>query len=88
MLSESVSNALMLTGGSSVEGTANFVEMMDKWFDCLNVHNFSHGVHARKPFQMPYGNGKDKRLTVRGNKLYTHSCSFYLTRCHYFAVVA
>ena len=30
---------------NSTEGTASFVEMMDKLFDCMNVHNFSHGVH-------------------------------------------
>ena len=64
MLSESVSNALTLTGGSTVEETAKFVNLMDKFFDCMNVHNFSHGVQARKPFQMPYRSGKDKRLQV------------------------
>ena len=68
VLSESVSNALTLTGGSSVEETAKFVKLMDKFFDCMNVHNFSHGVQARKPFQVPYRSGKDKRLEVCGNR--------------------
>ena len=64
MLSESVSKALVLTGGSPVEETAKFVDLMDKFFDCLNVHNYSHGFRARKPFQLPYRSGKDKRLQV------------------------
>lgn len=67
VLSESVSKALKLTGGSSVDETARLVEYMDKFFDALNVHNFSHGIHARKPFQMPYRSGKDKRVEVCGN---------------------
>ena len=64
VLSESVSKALKFSGNSSVEETARFVELMDKMFDCLNVHNFSHGIHARKPFQMPYRSVKDSRLQV------------------------
>lgn len=39
---------------NSIKGTASFVEMIDKFFDCMNVHNFSHGVHEHKHFQMPY----------------------------------
>lgn len=64
VLSESVSKALKFSGDSSVEETARFVELMDKMFDCLNVHNFSHGFHARKPFQLPYRSAKDSRLQV------------------------
>ena len=61
VLSESVSKALVLTGGSPVEETAKFVDLMDKFFDCLNVHNYSHGFRARKPFQLPYRSGQDKK---------------------------
>ncbi len=64
MLSETVSNALKLLGGEEASETANFVEMMDKFFDALNVHNYTHGLHARKQFQMPYISVKDKRLKV------------------------
>ena len=38
VLSELVSKALVFTGGSPVEETAKFVDLMDKFFDCLNVH--------------------------------------------------
>jgi hypothetical protein len=54
-LSESVSNALKLTGGNSdSQETAKSVKLMDKFFDCIYAHNFSHGVQAHKPFQIPY----------------------------------
>ena len=64
MLSESVSKALKLLGGEEASETSKFVEMMDKFFDCLNVHNYTHGLHARKQFQMPYISTKDKRIKV------------------------
>ena len=38
--------------------------MVDKFFDALNVHNYTHGVHSRKRFQMPYTSGEDMRLKV------------------------
>ena len=37
---ETVSKAL--TGGSEVEETAQLAEKMDKFFDCLYVHNYTH----------------------------------------------
>ena len=64
MLSESVSKALQLTGGPEVAETVHFVSLMDKFFDALNVSNYTHGVHKRKPFQLPYLSGNDKRLEV------------------------
>ena len=39
-MSESVAKALTLTGGPEVEGTAEFVDIFDKYFDILNVSNF------------------------------------------------
>lgn len=65
VLSESVSKALQLTGGDEAVETARFVNMMDKFFDALNVHNYTHGIHARKEFQMPYTTSKDKRVKVK-----------------------
>lgn len=38
--------------------------MADKLFDTLNVHNYSHGATARKPFQMPFTSHEDWRLKV------------------------
>ena len=64
VLSESVSKALTLTGGDEVEETSRLILMMDKFFDCVNVHNFTHGLYARKPFQMPYWSAEDPRLKV------------------------
>ncbi len=64
VLSESVSKALELTGGEEASETARFIGMVDKFFDAVNVHNYTHGVHSRKTFQMPYTSGKDVRLKV------------------------
>ena len=64
MLSETVSRALQLTGGREASETAKFVEMMDKLFDSMNVHNYTEGVHKRKRFQMPYTISEDMRLRV------------------------
>eukprot|EP00731_Ephydatia_muelleri_P009106 Em0004g1444a len=62
VLSESVSQALHLTGGDEVSETAHFIGMMDRFFDALNVHNFSNGSKALKPFQLPYTSATDFRL--------------------------
>ena len=64
VLSESVSKALQLTSGEEAYETAHFVGMLDKFFDAVNVHNYSHGVHSRKMFQMPYTSSKDWHLKV------------------------
>ncbi len=64
VLSESVSKALTLRGGEAVEGTACFLLLMDKFFDCTNVKNYSAGARSRKPFQLPYLSAEDERLTV------------------------
>eukprot|EP00731_Ephydatia_muelleri_P023298 Em0015g881a len=62
VLSESVSKALVLFCGDECNETSQFVEMMDKFFDALNVHNYSHGSQALKPFQLPYTSREDPRL--------------------------
>ena len=64
MLSESASKALTLRGGHETEETARFILMMDKFFDCVNVRNFTHGIRAAKPFQMPYWGSDDQRVKV------------------------
>ena len=50
-MSSSVAKALRLTGGDEAVETANFVEIVDKLFDCLNVSSMSKG---RKAFALPY----------------------------------
>ena len=68
MLSESVSKALHLTGGEETSETARFVGMVDKFFDCLNVHNYTHGRHSRKENQFPYTSAEDSRREVNAEK--------------------
>ena len=68
VLSESVSKALTLRGGESAEGTARFLLLMDKFFDCANVKNYSAGVKSCKPFQLSYTSAKHERLKVRLTK--------------------
>ena len=63
VLSNSVAQALRLTGGEEMTETAKFADMFDKLFDCLNVSNFSEGKKARKPFKDPWRKG-DRRLKV------------------------
>ena len=63
-----MSKALSLVGGESAKETAKFVAIMDKFFDTLNVTNFTNGKRKRKPFQDPYRSASDFRLTV--NKYY------------------
>lgn len=56
--------ALVATGGEAAQGTAHFVMMFDRFFDCLNVNSFTAGRQKRKPFQSPYRSGTDFRLKV------------------------
>ena len=46
VLSESVSKALVLTGGQEAQETAKFVALIDKFFDI----NFTNGTRNHKPF--------------------------------------
>ena len=64
MLSESVVGALRKGSTEDTVETIRFVEMMDRFFDCLNVNNFSTSKEKIKPFQSPYTSAKDFRLTV------------------------
>lgn len=64
MLSNSVVAALKLTGGPGAEGTAKFIEMADKFFDCLNVANLNEGKEKWKKFREPYTSPDDERLKV------------------------
>jgi hypothetical protein len=62
VLSESVGKAIELTGGPATEETSKFILMFDKFFDILNVSNFTNWKRHRKPFQKPYSNSQDERL--------------------------
>ena len=52
------------TGGDEVSETVKFVRNMDRFFDCLNVSNFTTGYHKRKVYQNPYTSKNDFRLKV------------------------
>ena len=53
-----------MTGMTEVQGTAEFVLMFDKFFDALNVSNFTNGTRYKKDFLHPYRHKEDKRLNV------------------------
>ena len=63
-MSETVSKALLLTGGSEAFETSLFIGKVDKFFDALNVSSYTKGLKARKPFQKPYVSKDDSRLQV------------------------
>ena len=63
-MSETVSKALLLTGGNEAFETSVFIGKVDQFFDALNVTNYTKGIKARKPFQKPYFNKDDPRLEV------------------------
>ena len=43
MLSKTVAAALLVNGRDEVTPTATFVEMFNKFFDCMNVSTLSKG---------------------------------------------
>jgi len=59
-----VAKALQLTGGEDAVATAEFVEYFDKFFDCVNVGDYSSGRRSMNPFKDPYRSGNDFRLKV------------------------
>lgn len=47
--------------------TANFIEKMDKFFDLLNVTNYTKCYTKLKYFQTPYRWTKDFRIEVNNS---------------------
>ena len=62
VLSSSVSIALNSFGPHDAAGTALYCEMFDKFFDCLNVRNFTEHITKQKPFLKPYSSINDERF--------------------------
>ena len=60
--SETVTKALLLTGGSEAFEPSVFIGKVDQFFDALNMTNYTKGIKARTPFQKPYFNKDDPRL--------------------------
>ena len=69
VLSNSVSKALQLTGGTEALETARFVDMFNNFFDCMNVSSLSAGKLKRCPFKSPYRSARDFRLKVYRTKI-------------------
>ena len=63
-----MSKAIEMTGGPAAQETAKFVEMADKFFDCLNVNDYNTGRFKRKVFKQPYRSATDFRLKVSEEK--------------------
>ena len=59
-----MSKALKHVVGPEAEATAEFISIVDRLFDCLNVHNLREAKLKRKPFRSPYRNSTDWRLKV------------------------
>ena len=66
-MSDSVSKALLLTGGSEAFETSMFIGKVGKFFDCLNVTNYRKGIKTRKPFQKPYFKKDDPPIIDHGS---------------------
>lgn len=49
--------------------TAVFVDMFDKFFDLLNVTNYTKCITKRKEFQAPYRQANDFRMEVCYNNI-------------------
>ena len=62
-----------MSGITEVKGTAEFVLMFDKFFDALNVSNFTNGTRYNKDFLHPYRHKEDKRLNV---SCHIHKCRY------------
>ena len=64
VLSNSVAKALQLTGGPEMQETAQFVDIFNKFFDCMNVSSLSAGKLKRWAFKSLYRSARDFRLKV------------------------
>ena len=78
VMSERVSKTMLLTGGSEAFETSCFIGKVDKFFDCLNVINYTSGRHSRKKFLMPYFKLDDFRSEVFNESCHTLLVIFIL----------
>ena len=60
ILSSSVAHVLREYGPPEAAGTSKFCELMDQFFDCMNVRNCTE--HKLKPFLKPYTSIEDERF--------------------------
>lgn len=64
VLSASTATVMRLYGPPESQGTAKFCEMIDKFFDCLNVRSTKEHERKRKPFLAPYRDVDDDRYNI------------------------
>ncbi|KAK3754384.1 hypothetical protein QZH41_002038 [Actinostola sp. cb2023] len=62
VLSASVAAVLRCFGPPEAAATAKFCEMIDSFFDCLNVRSTTEHERKRKPFLAPYRSVNDERF--------------------------
>ena len=65
VLSSTVSNAMMVYIGDEASETAKFIDMIDKFFDTMNVNNYSSCYKQLKQFKSPYRWSNDARIKVK-----------------------
>jgi hypothetical protein len=61
VLSSTVATVLKAFGPPEAAGTAKLCEMVDVFFDCLNVRSRTEHIRKRKPFLAPYTSLQDER---------------------------
>ena len=71
VLSASMAAVLRSFGPPEAEGTAKYCEMVDGFFDCLNVRSTTEHQRKRKPFLAPYHDTQDGRYN---NDNFYYSC--------------
>ena len=64
VLSASVAAVLKAFGPPETAATAKLCEMVDSFFDCLNVRSRTEHVRKRKPYLAPYTSVNDRRYVL------------------------
>ena len=62
VLSETTARILQNFGTPETSETANYCQMLDKFFDCLNVRSLDEHQRKLKPFLKPYTSVDDERF--------------------------
>ena len=60
--------------------SAQFVDMMDRFFDCLNVSSLTGDKKALKKFHYPYQSASDDRLNVSKSCIHCNSDVLWLKK--------
>eukprot|EP00795_Rhopilema_esculentum_P004986 gene4986-21354_t len=62
VMSETVGKVMVEYGPTQASATANYILMIDKFFDLCNVRSLTEGDHKIKPFLKPYKDINDERF--------------------------